>query len=60
MADSPISQRTRALLAPAPRTQPHLLVLVLAVILVSSFGTLRLAHLTEHRYEQAHAAYLQR
>lgn len=60
MTDSPVSHRARALLAPRPRTRPVPLVLVVAVLLVTSFGTVRLAHLTEHRYEQAHAAYLQR
>lgn len=60
MTDSPVSQRARALLAPRPRTQPVRLLVILAVLLVTSFGTVRLAHLTEHRYEQAHAAYLQR
>jgi beta-lactamase regulating signal transducer with metallopeptidase domain len=60
MANSPVRDRTTALLAPAPRTQPHMVALVLAVVLLTSFGTYRLAHLTAHRYEQARAAYLQR
>jgi hypothetical protein len=60
ISDSPVSHRARALLAPPPRTRPALLAVVLAVVMVTSFGTVRLAHLTEHRYEQAHAAYPQR
>jgi beta-lactamase regulating signal transducer with metallopeptidase domain len=58
MTGSPVSQRARALLAPAPRTKPRMVALTLAVVLLTSVGTLRVAHMTEHRFETARAAFL--
>jgi beta-lactamase regulating signal transducer with metallopeptidase domain len=59
MAGSPVSQRAKALLAPAPRTKPRMLALTLAVVLLTSLGTMRVAHITEHRFEKARAAFIQ-
>ncbi|MFL6100338.1 MAG: M56 family metallopeptidase [Actinomycetales bacterium] len=54
---SAVTQRTRALLAPAPQTRRPMVAVVFAILLVTLAGTYAVAHLTEHRFEQAHAAY---
>lgn len=60
VADSAVAQRTRALLAPAIRTRPALVGCVLAVVLLTAVASIGVEHQTEHRFEQARAAYLQR
>lgn len=59
MTHSAVRQRAQALLAPAPRTRPEILALVLVAVILTSASSLTLAHRTAHRFEQAHAAYVQ-
>jgi len=56
-ADTHLEQRTRALLGPPPRRRPALAGALAALMLLTAGAAIGTEHLTEHRFEQARAAY---
>lgn len=60
MAGSTAAARTNALLRPAPRRRPALVCAAVALVLVSGAAVLQVSHVTEHRFEDAHAAFVGR
>ncbi|MCZ3389561.1 MAG: M56 family metallopeptidase [Actinomycetia bacterium] len=59
MSDSQVAQRAKALMAPPAPTRPLSLAVAAALVLVTMVGAFGAALTTEHRFERAHASYLQ-
>lgn len=58
MAGAAAAARTHALLRPAPRRRPALACAAVALVLMSGVAVLQVSHAAEHRFEDAHAAFL--